>query len=78
MTELDTLLDEVFVGQERLTRDELQRHALASGVGSETAMAIDGLPEGSTRSTRCRRRSPRRAGCRPRPTGASRPCSSTT
>jgi hypothetical protein len=46
MTELDTLLDEAFVGQERLTRDDLQRHAVASGVSSETAMAIDGLPEG--------------------------------
>ncbi|WP_344075967.1 DUF6158 family protein [Luedemannella helvata] len=46
MTELEMLLDEVFVGQERLTRDELRRRAVASNVGSETAMAIDGLPEG--------------------------------
>jgi hypothetical protein len=46
MTELEIMLDEVFVGQERLTRDDLKRHALAAGLGSETTQSIDALPEG--------------------------------
>ena len=46
MSDLLSLLDEVYVGQERLTRDELRRHAVASGLGSEASQALDALPEG--------------------------------
>ena len=39
-------LNEIFVGQERLTNDEIRRRASAAGVATELATALAALPEG--------------------------------
>jgi len=46
MRTLDELLDEVYSGQERLTRDEIHRRAVAADLPAEDLSAIDSLPEG--------------------------------
>src|SRR5919112_235135 len=46
MRELETTLDEVFMRQERLTRDEIQRRAIAADAPADVIHALDGLPEG--------------------------------
>ncbi|HZM83856.1 MAG TPA: DUF6158 family protein [Candidatus Limnocylindrales bacterium] len=46
MRELEATLDEVFLRQERLTRDEIQRRAVASAAPVDVINALDGLPEG--------------------------------
>jgi Family of unknown function (DUF6158)/Protein of unknown function (DUF2795) len=46
MGELEAALDEVFLRQERLTRDEIQRRAVAAEASTDVINALDGLPEG--------------------------------
>lgn len=46
MRELEATLDEVFLRQERLSRDEIQRRAVAADAPSDVINALDGLPEG--------------------------------
>ena len=46
MSELEATLDEVFMRQERLTRDEIHRRAVAAEAPTEVVNALDGLPEG--------------------------------
>jgi len=46
MRELEATLDEVFMRQERLTRDEIQRRAVAADAPFDVINALDGLPEG--------------------------------
>jgi len=46
MRELEATLDEVFLRQERLTRDEIQRRAVAADTPIDVVNALDGLPEG--------------------------------
>ena len=46
MRELQATLDEVFLRQERLTRDEIQRRAVAAAAPIDVINALDGLPEG--------------------------------
>jgi len=44
--ELDTFLDEVYVGQERLTPAELRRAAVVQELPAAAMALLDGLPEG--------------------------------
>src|SRR5438132_994951 len=44
--DVDTILDGIFVGQERLTRDEIRRRAVAVEAPAEVATALEALPEG--------------------------------
>jgi hypothetical protein len=44
--ELDALLDEAFRGQDRLSRDEIYRRAVAAELPAESLTRIDALPEG--------------------------------
>jgi hypothetical protein len=44
--QISELLEDVYVGQERLTRDALHRHAVAAGASADVIAALDGLPEG--------------------------------
>jgi hypothetical protein len=46
MRDLSSILDEIFVGQERLSRDEIYRRAQIAGTAVETVEAFDRLPEG--------------------------------
>jgi hypothetical protein len=46
MPTIDELLDEIFAGQERVSRDEIQRRAVAASLAAEDLTALDGLPEG--------------------------------
>ncbi len=43
---LDELLDEIFVADERVTRDEIVRRATAAGLPPVTLSHLDALPEG--------------------------------
>ena len=43
---LDEFLDDVYVGQERLTSAELQRSAIAADLPASAMTRIDALPEG--------------------------------
>ncbi|RZU52448.1 hypothetical protein EV385_4311 [Krasilnikovia cinnamomea] len=43
---LETFLDEIYVGQERLTSAELQRSAIAADLPAAALTRIDALPEG--------------------------------
>ena len=45
-TALATLLDEMYVGLERVPRDEIQRRAAAEGLPAGVRSRIDALPEG--------------------------------
>jgi hypothetical protein len=44
--ELDALLDEAFRGQDRLSRDEIYRRAVAAELPAGSLTRIDALPEG--------------------------------
>ncbi|MBO0869200.1 MAG: DUF2795 domain-containing protein [Micromonosporaceae bacterium] len=44
--QISELLEEVYVGQERLTRDTIHRHAVAAGAAPDVVAALDRLPEG--------------------------------
>jgi hypothetical protein len=46
MRELDAVLEEVFLRQERLSRDEIYRRAVAAQAPTEVVSALDALPEG--------------------------------
>ena len=46
MRELEETLDELFMRQERLTRDEIHRRAVAAEAPIDVVNALDGLPEG--------------------------------
>lgn len=46
MRELDATLEGVFMRQERLTRDEIHRRAVAAEAPIDVVSALDGLPEG--------------------------------
>lgn len=46
MREVEALLDEVFTRQERLSRDEIHRRAVAADAPAEVMSALDELPEG--------------------------------
>jgi hypothetical protein len=43
---LESLLSQLYGGQERLTRDEIQRRAVLDGVSAEQLTILDRLPEG--------------------------------
>ncbi len=46
MPGLERLLDEVFVGVERLSRAEIRRRATAADLPARTLLSLDALPEG--------------------------------
>jgi hypothetical protein len=46
MPTIEELLDEIFAGQERLSRDEIQRRAVAADLAANDLAALDALPEG--------------------------------
>lgn len=46
MRDVSSILDEIFVGQERLSRDEIYRRAQITGTSVEMVEAFDALPEG--------------------------------
>ena len=46
MREVVDILDEVFVGQERVSRDEIYRRVVVVDAPTEIVNALDGLPEG--------------------------------
>jgi len=43
---LEELLDEIYVADERVTRDEIVRRATAADLPAETLSRLDALPEG--------------------------------
>jgi hypothetical protein len=46
MRDVDELLEDVYVSQERMTRDDLHRRAVAGNLPAEVIVALDALPEG--------------------------------
>jgi hypothetical protein len=46
MRDVDTILDDLFVGQERVTRDEIYRRVISEDAPVEVVTALDSLPEG--------------------------------
>jgi hypothetical protein len=46
MREVEAILDEVYVGQERVTRDEIYRRAVMMDASVEVMDALNALPEG--------------------------------
>jgi len=46
VSDLDDFLDAAYDAQERLSRGDLQRRAIASDLPAETMTRIDALPEG--------------------------------
>jgi hypothetical protein len=46
MRDVDELLDDVYMSQERMTRDDLHRRAVAANLPAEVIVALDALPEG--------------------------------
>src|SRR5689334_12598259 len=46
MRDPDALLDEVYVGDERISRGELYRRVVATGASAEVVSLLDALPEG--------------------------------
>ena len=45
-TPLDELLDDMYSGQERLSRDEIHRRAVAADLPADLMLRVDALPEG--------------------------------
>jgi hypothetical protein len=45
-TPLDELLDAIYLGQERMSRDEIHRRAVAADLPADLMQRVDGLPEG--------------------------------
>ncbi len=43
---LERLLDEIYVGVERVSRDEIRRRATAAHLPARTLTRLDALPEG--------------------------------
>jgi hypothetical protein len=46
MADLRTLLEETYSGQERLSRDEIVRRAVAANISPADMARLDALPEG--------------------------------
>jgi hypothetical protein len=46
MRDLQTILDELYIGDERLSRDEIYRRAVAAAAPTELISWLDTLPEG--------------------------------
>jgi len=46
MRTIDRLLDDLYVGQERMSRDEIHRRAVAAELPPEAISVLDALPEG--------------------------------
>ncbi len=46
MRDVSSILDGIFVGQERLSRDEIYRRAQIAGTSVDVVEAFDALPEG--------------------------------
>ena len=46
MRPIDRLLDELYAGQERMSRDEIHRRAVAAELPPEAISVLDALPEG--------------------------------
>lgn len=46
MGAIDRLLDRIYTGQERISRDEIYRHAVAADLPARALTALDALPEG--------------------------------
>ncbi|MEU7874744.1 DUF6158 family protein [Dactylosporangium sp. NPDC049140] len=46
MNEVEKLLDTVYTGNERVTREEIRRHAVAAEAPANVVDAVDALPEG--------------------------------
>jgi len=46
METIDTLLDEVYVGEERVSRDEIYRRAVAADLPATVITTLEKLPEG--------------------------------
>jgi hypothetical protein len=46
MRDVDTILDELYVGQERVTRDEIYRRVVSADAPVDIIVALDSLPEG--------------------------------
>jgi hypothetical protein len=46
MSELEELLDEMYAGSERISRDEIHRRAVAADLPVAELAALDALPEG--------------------------------
>src|SRR5690348_36369 len=46
MRDVDELLEDVYMSQERMTRDDLHRRAVAANLPAEVIVALDALPEG--------------------------------
>jgi hypothetical protein len=44
--DLRTLLAEAYTGQERLSREEIRRRAIAAGLPADELTRVDALPEG--------------------------------
>jgi hypothetical protein len=43
---IDRLLDQVYASHERISRDEIYRHAVAAELPASALTALDALPEG--------------------------------
>jgi hypothetical protein len=43
---IDRLLDQIYAGHERISRDEIYRHAVAAELPARALTALDALPEG--------------------------------
>lgn len=46
MREVENVLEQIFIGQERLSHDEIYRRVVAIDVSAELSTALDSLPEG--------------------------------
>src|SRR4051812_16222659 len=46
MPTIEELLDDIFAGHERLSRDEIHRRAVAADLAARDLAALDALPEG--------------------------------
>jgi hypothetical protein len=46
LAHLDRMLAEAYLGRERLSRDELHRHAVEADLPAEAMALLDQLPEG--------------------------------
>ncbi len=46
MGAIDHLLDQLYAGHERISRDEVYRHAVAADLPAGALTALDALPEG--------------------------------
>jgi hypothetical protein len=45
-TPLEDLLEDIFLGKERLSRDEIHRRAVAADLPADLMVRVDALPEG--------------------------------